>query len=139
VSTAEAPTTAGGTDWRSRWLSRRALLAHLAIVIWVPGCAVAAWWQVTVALAGNDLAYLYSVEWPCFAVFAVFAWWNFIHDDPDSVGARALRRLSAPKPVRPHADEPRQPAAADDAELAAYNAYLASLAERDAPKSWKRR
>jgi hypothetical protein len=113
-------------------------LAHLAILVWVPGCAVAAWWQVTVALAGNDLAYLYSVEWPCFAVFAVVAWWNFIHDDPDAVGARALRRLSLTTPERaPEVDRPGGTAEGDE-ELAAYNAYLAGLAERGAPKTWRR-
>jgi hypothetical protein len=140
VSTASAATPAKSADGRSRWLTRRALLAHLAIVIWVPGCAIAAWWQVTVALAGNDLAYLYSVEWPCFAAFAVVAWWNLIHDDPASVGSRALRKLSAAKPERSerpvellHNDAP------DDEELRAYNAYLASLSARGAPKTWKRR
>ena len=137
MSTA-SPAAPTGASPASRWFTRRALLATLAIVIWVPGCAVAAWWQVTVALAGNDLAYLYSVEWPCFAVFGVVAWWNFVHDDPNSVGARALRRLAAPKSELPpveltHSDEP-----ADD-ELIAYNAYLASLSRRGPSKTWKRR
>lgn len=124
------------TRTRSRWLTRRALLAHLAIAIWVPGCAVAAWWQVTVALAGNDLAYLYSVEWPCFALFAVYVWWNLIHDDPDSVGAGALRRLPRGKPAPPA--ELARPGETGDAELAEYNAYLAALAARGAPKTWRK-
>lgn len=126
---------------RARWLSKRALLSHLGVLVWVPGCGVAAWWQVTVALGGNDLAYLYSVEWPVFAVFGVVAWWNLVHDDPNSVGARGLRRLSvAKKPplqreIVPHPedDEPI------DDELAAYNAYLAELSTRDEPKTWKKR
>ncbi len=138
MNTAPAATSATNTDRRSRWLNRRALLAHLAIVIWLPGCAVAAWWQVTVALAGNDLAYLYSVEWPCFAVFGVVAWWNLIHDDPNSVGTRALRKLTAAKPEQParHLEPPHD--APDDEELVAYNAYLAALSKRGAPKTWKR-
>ncbi len=105
----------------------------------VPGCAIAAWWQVTIALSGNDLAYLYSVEWPCFAIFGLVAWWNFVHDDPDSVGARALRRLSAPKPERHVEKAPTGGSEPVDEELAAYNAYLASLAERGAPKTWTKR
>lgn len=118
------------------WFSRRALLAHLALLIWVPGCGVAAWWQVTIALSGNSLAYVYSVEWPVFAVFGIVAWWNLVHDDPESVGARAFRRL-APKPQ----DEIKGPAPGDqpvDEELAEYNAYLASLASKNAPKTWRK-
>ncbi len=83
----------------SRWLSGRSLLLTAAVAIWVPGCAVAAWWQVTVALAGDRLGWLYSVEWPCFAVFGTVVWWNAVHDDPETVGARALgraRRLGRP-------------------------------------------
>lgn len=82
---------------RSRWLTKRALIAHVVIIIWFPGCFVAAWWQVTVALAGDSLGYLYSVEWPVFAIFGAIAWWNVIHDDPEAVGQRGLRfaRLKA--------------------------------------------
>jgi hypothetical protein len=112
-------------------------------LIWVPGCAVAAWWQVTVALAGDRLADLYSVEWPVFGVFGVVFWWHVIHDDPDSTGSRGLeraRRLSQegdgthteemPASVRRREDE--------DEELRAYNDYLADLARSDDPKSWKK-
>lgn len=80
---------------RSRWLTRRALLATTAIVIWAPGCLIAGWWQATVALSGNDLGYLYAVEWPVFAVLGVVVWWQLVHDDPELVGARGLARLRA--------------------------------------------
>jgi DNA-binding transcriptional regulator of glucitol operon len=129
---------------RRRWLSRRALLLHLVVAIWVPGCAVAAWWQVTVALAGDRLGYLYSVEWPCFAVFGAVVWWNLVHDDPDAVGARALRRarsagvtvdageVLAPTRAGAELDEARIRALEEhDPELAAYNDYLARLASGD--------
>ena len=123
----------------NRWTARRALAAHLALAVWVPGCAVAAWWQVGIALGGDNLGWVYSVMWPCFAVFGFVFWWFVIHDDPDTVGARGLRRLrqneppAAPDPV---AERAIREAEADDPELAAYNAYLAELAER--PKSWRR-
>ena len=84
---------------RGKWLTRRALLAHLAIAVWFPGCLAAAWWQVTVALAGDSLGYLYSVEWPVFALFGIVVWWHLVHDDPGTVGQRGLEaaraRLSA--------------------------------------------
>lgn len=120
----------------ARWLSKRALVAHLALVVWVPGCAAAAWWQVTVALSGDRLGYLYSVEWPVFAIFGAVAWWNFIHDDPDAVGAAALRRTRveevAVQSMTTRADDEQ------DGELAEYNAYLAALGAGGKPKTWRR-
>jgi hypothetical protein len=63
------------------------------VLIVAPGCLVACWWQVHVALAGDDLGWLYSVEWPVFAVFSVVFWWYLIHDDPK---ARAGRIATSP-------------------------------------------
>lgn len=78
-----------------RWLSRRAVTLHVSVLFWVPMCLVAGWWQVTRALDGNGLSYLYSVEWPIFAVVGVLAWWSLVHTDPETVGARAQRRMLA--------------------------------------------
>lgn len=123
---------------RDRWLSRRAITLHVAVVLWVPGCLFAGWWQVTRALDGNGLSYLYSVEWPVFAIVGVWMWWSLLHTDPDSVGARAQRRLQsarvaagvAPRaPVR-HLEE-------EDEELAAYNDHLARLAAEGRAKTWR--
>ena len=101
----------------------------LAVVVWVPGCLIAGWWQVNRAFDGNGLSYLYSVEWPVFAIVGIWMWWSLIHTDPETVGARAQRRLeqarakagvATPAPVRHREDE--------DEELAAYNDRLARLA-----------
>lgn len=78
---------------RQRWFSRRALLLHLALIVWFPGCLIAGWWQVNRAFDGNGLSYLYSVEWPVFAVVGVWAWWALVHTDPDTVGQRAQQRM----------------------------------------------
>ncbi len=126
-----------------RWISRRALIAHAALVIWVPGCVVATWWQVTVALSGDALGWVYSVMWPCLAVFAVVLWWNLVHDDPETVGARGLRRLrreteTAPRERQSAPDDAIARAEAEDEELASYNAYLAEL-RRGPEKTWRRR
>ncbi|HAM02599.1 MAG TPA: hypothetical protein DCQ30_10310 [Acidimicrobiaceae bacterium] len=134
---------------RSRWLTRRAVLAHVALLVWIPGCAVAAWWQVGVALGGDSLGWVYSVMWPCFAVFGAIFWWFLVHDDPDTVGARGLRRQRAT--VTPETGDDVGPAGTsspddserlaraeeEDPELAAYNAYLSALAGQE--KGWRRR
>jgi hypothetical protein len=86
---------ASGASLRRRWLSRRALLIHLALLLWVPGCGVAAWWQVGVALSGDHLGWVYAVEWPVFGVLGTVGWWQAIHDDPETVGRRGLLRARA--------------------------------------------
>jgi hypothetical protein len=78
---------------RQRWLSRRAILYHLLLVVIVLGCLLAAWWQVHRAASGNTLSYLYSIEWPVFAVVAVIGWWQLIHEDFSEVLARKAERL----------------------------------------------
>jgi len=128
---------------QSLWWTKRARIAHGVLVLWVPGCAVATWWQVHIALSGDALGWVYSVMWPFFAVFSVVLWWNIIHDDPDTVGARGLRRLSEEvatetKEQRTASEETIARAEAEDAELAAYNAYLSDLQSGPATKTWRR-
>jgi DNA-binding transcriptional regulator of glucitol operon len=125
---------------RSRWLSKKALALHLVILIWVPGCLVAGWWQVTVALSGNDLGYLYSVEWPVFAIFGIIAWWHALHDDESKEGSSAWQRARYRRAVSAQRREQLVMRRSEDEEpeLAAYNDYLASLAEKDQPKTWRR-
>lgn len=125
---------------RERWLSRRALLLHVALVVWFPGCLFAFWWQVHRAFDGNGLSYLYSIEWPAFALAGVWAWWQLVHTDPAGVG-RGARELAAAadgsgadgQPAAP----PRRREEEDD-ELRAYNDRLARLAA-EGPKTWRRR
>jgi integral membrane protein len=79
---------------RKRWFSRRALLLHLEVAIIAPGCVLAGWWQATRALAGNALSWVYSIEWPVFALLAIAGWWYLIHEDPEAYKARK----QAPRP-----------------------------------------
>jgi integral membrane protein len=76
---------------RRRWLSGRALVLHAEVLVLAPGCVLAGCWQATRALAGNGLSWVYSVEWPIFAVLAVIGWWHLVHEDPDAYKARRWR------------------------------------------------
>jgi hypothetical protein len=103
---------------------------------------MACWWQVGVALSGDSLGWIYSVMWPCFAVFATVFWWHFVHDDPDAVGRRGLRRAEPEAAARAATtttdrDEVLVKAEAEDPELAEYNAYLAALARDGRPGTWR--
>ncbi|MGO9964064.1 MAG: DUF3817 domain-containing protein [Acidimicrobiales bacterium] len=77
-----------GASTRKRWFSRRALLLHLEVLVVAPACALAGWWQATRALAGNDLSWVYSVEWPIFALLAIWGWWHLVHEDPEAYRRR---------------------------------------------------
>jgi hypothetical protein len=117
----------------------------VGVLLFVPGCALAAWWQVTRAFDGNGLSYLYSVEWPVFAVVAVYFWWMLIHTDYETVGLKGQRRQAALEAAQKQAGTngqavPTPPTApeVDDPELAAYNRRLAELAARG-PKTWRTR
>jgi hypothetical protein len=137
---------------RERWLSARALSLHVAALVIVPGCALAAWWQVTRAEDGNQLSYLYSVMWPVFGILGVYFWWMLIHTDYETVGLKGMRRQQADVPdVVPDVVEAASPAPATlrpeapvvvdpdvDPALAAYNARLAELAAQG-PKTWRHR
>lgn len=139
------------------WLSRRALLLHLTLAIVAPGCLAAGWWMFTRARHGDPVAWIYTVEWPFFACYAVYMWWKLLHDDPTarraamSGPAAVVRRpLAMARGGRSSAsgvaatateaeataqDSPPaitfDPYDESDPELAAYNRYLASLHERD--------
>ena len=141
--------TTDQTPVRTDWFSPRALRLHAVLLVVVPAFTAMCVWQITRALGGNELSWAYVFEWPIFAAYAVYMWWRLVHErvgessspvtaggPPGSTGQAAPTRnapagivsgeglaLPAEPSVRPH-DE-------GDAELAAYNAYLAELAERD--------
>jgi hypothetical protein len=150
---------------RDRWLSKRAVSLHVTVLLVVPGCAIAAWWQVNRAQDGNNLSYVYSVMWPLFGLLALCFWWLLINTDYETVGLKGMRRQQAlaREPAVAHAGTAAAadvvstspvpplnvmeapivtavpiPAADEDPELAAYNARLAAL-EAKGPKTWRNR
>lgn len=63
-----------------RYFTRRCLFLHALLVVLVPGFLVAGWWQYTVARGGNELAWVYTVEWPFLAAYGLYMWWKLIND-----------------------------------------------------------
>jgi hypothetical protein len=80
---------------RERWLSRRAVFLHVGALLFVPFCVAATWWQITRAEDGNGLSYLYTFEWPVFALLGIYFWWQFLHTDYEAVGLRGMRNQEA--------------------------------------------
>ncbi len=118
------------------WLSRRALKLHVVILIVVPAFLALCFWQLSRALDGNTLSWAYVFEWPLFAAYAVYMWWRFVHEAAEEGSPPADAGADSGSQTAPDAAQPTAPAAGsqeaeEDQELAAYNAYLAQLAEQD--------
>ena len=117
------------------WFSRRAIKLHVVILIVVPAFLALCLWQVSRALGGNSLSWAYVFEWPLFAAYAIYMWWRFVHEPaPDSspgdtAAADPGGRDAAAPAAAPTAETPEE--LKEDAEMAAYNDYLAQLAEKD--------
>ena len=121
---------------RRVWLSRRALKLHAVILVVVPAFMALCIWQITRALDGNSLSWAYVFEWPIFAGYAVYMWWRFVHeaDEVEPPPASAEHGAGGPETDSDTGSESaarREKQEKEDEELAAYNEYLARLAERD--------
>ncbi len=102
----------------------------------MPGCGVAAWWQITRATDGNGLSYLYAVEWPIFAILGAYFWWMLIHTDYEVAGLRGMNNQVTAAVAAAPPPSVVQPTDDLDPELAAYNARLAALSTQG-PKTWR--
>jgi hypothetical protein len=136
---------------------------HATLLVILPVFAWLTAWQYGRAIHGNTLSWAYTFEWPLFAGYAVYVWWQLIHDEPTALQRRRTRSAAAaeepsgPEDVvgwalnakhdRPDPSAPLEaPDAPDpdewvdeedeDPELAAYNRYLAELNAGPDPRKW---
>jgi hypothetical protein len=126
---------------RSRWLfllSPRWLTWHAFSVVAAVGMLLLGDWQWHRAETGNALSWAYTFEWPIFAIFVMVFWVKTIVDEGRHPGGQANEAQSRGAaglaadddlslPGAPHTAAETDDEAADDPELAAYNAYLARL------------
>jgi hypothetical protein len=61
---------------RPRWLAW-----HAGIVLATAGMLYLGDWQLRRAESGNELSWAYTVEWPLFAIFAVYFWVKSLRDE----------------------------------------------------------
>jgi hypothetical protein len=112
---------------RSRipWRSGRTVALTVILVLTVPSCLYAGWWQVERARSGNVLSYGYMVEWPIFAILAIAGWWQLVHvsSGADESHPSRVRRQDRPPPPAFRWDRSEEAP-----ELQAYNAALARMA-----------
>jgi DNA-binding transcriptional regulator of glucitol operon len=119
------------------WTSGRAVSLHVALVIVIPGCVALTWWQVSRALGGNTLSWVYPFEWPLFGAYATYMWWKLVHDEPAPDGPPVEEEGVAVGSGENDGDgDTGGDANGDDDELAAYNRYLADLNASGRQKRW---
>jgi len=120
---------------KSKYLSRRAIGLHIALVVWVTICIAAAWWQVGAAILGNSLSYLYAVEWPAFAVLGGFGWYALLNSEKITED-QEIERKEYEEKMRQEAQSARRAESDEDPELKAYNDHLAEIASRPKKRLW---
>ncbi len=120
---------------RSKYFSPRAIGLHLALILWVLVCALAAWWQVGRAIQGNSLSFLYSIEWPVIGVLGILGWYSMLNMEKVSEHKEKARREYEEK-MRADALAARRAAEEEDPTLAAYNDHLADLSHVPKKRLW---
>lgn len=111
---------------------RRGALVVLVLVV-AAGCLALGWWQwerfESSSGSGQNLGY--ALQWPLFAAFAVYAYRRFVQLEDDPYAQRSDPAVVTELPADVLPPRPAPAAAAPDAGLQDYNAYLAELAARD--------
>jgi hypothetical protein len=105
---------------RVRWTSGPALKLHAAMLSGVALAGGATWLEWTRAREGHAIAWVYTFEWPLFAVLGIYLWWRLLRADGEDM---AHRRAPSPGNAEPTTDP----------DLLAWQAYLAHLHEVDPP------
>lgn len=110
--------------WVGHVLIALAATAFVALGVWQ--------WDRSQAVSGDFQNLGYALQWPLFAIFAVLAWWRVLWlESRPTVAIPDSAALPPPPPPAPEARRPPLQEDESDDELAAYNAFLARLAEQD--------
>jgi hypothetical protein len=121
---------------KSKYLSRRAIVLHLALALWLGMSATAAWWQVGRAVQGNSLSFLYSIEWPVFGVLGVLGWYAMLNVEKVTEEQEKARREYEAS-MRAQAQAARQAdTEVEDPILAQYNDHLEKLSTVTKKRLW---
>ncbi len=103
----------------------RTLAIHLAGTVAIPGCLAAGALELSRALGGHQLSWVYAFEWPLIGGFGVYMWIRLVRE----------RRAGAtqPNPCDTPPLSPTPQATDTDPGLVAWQEYLDRLHARDPP------
>jgi len=88
-----------------RYLTPRSMGMHVTLLVLLPAFAWLTWWQYNRAQSGNTLSWAYVVLWPAFGAYAVYTWWQLIHDQGTRLPGRSRPAATTPAPTEPSAAE----------------------------------
>ncbi len=97
----------------TRLKGRDAFRLHLTLAGGLTLCVGAFIVELSRALRGHSFSWIYVFEWPLFAGFAIYMWWNLLQGND-----RAPRSASKSHSPRPKSQE------VPDKDLDAWNIYL---------------
>ena len=114
------PTAPGTPEGKAEDVSMRlrgadAFRLHATLAAGLTLCIGAFSFELARALGGHTFSWLYVFEWPMFAGFAVYMWWNLLQGNDRR---RAPAKCRAVQEVEPDGQ---------DEGLAAWNRYLAEM------------
>lgn len=124
---------------RHRLLTKQWVAAHLLVTVCVVVFPILGWWQWERAhtATGGMQNFGYALQWPAFAIILVCIWIKSMRDELRPHRSDDRRRTLSKQETRPvqgvslaskHRPVSEQVADEEDAELAAYNRYLAGRA-----------
>ncbi len=115
-----------------RPVSRRARRLTGATVAGVVLCLSAGAFELSRALGGNSLSWVYTIEWPLIAAYGIYIWHKLISEESQAAQtAQPARPSSTTASTATMPEEP--PPAAADAGLTAWQDYLSRLHAADPP------
>jgi hypothetical protein len=79
-----------------KYFTWRNIALHVLVAVLVPVFLWLGDWQYHAAESGNTLSWVYTFEWPAFALYALYVWWQLIHDRSTALDKiRAARERAA--------------------------------------------
>ena len=73
-----------------RYFTPRCIGLHVTILVVLVSFGWLTAWQLGRALGCNTLSWAYTFEWPLFAGYAVYVWWQLVHDQTTAVTRRIV-------------------------------------------------
>jgi hypothetical protein len=89
---------------------------HVGLVLAEVICIPAFVFELYRALAGNGLSWAYVGEWPLLGIYAIYMWKKMLREERGDVKPGRVAKVEG-----------------EDARLAEWNAYLASIHKNDQP------
>jgi len=112
------------------WLSGASLRLHVGLFAGLALCALGCWVEWRRAFQGHQAAWVYSVEWPLFALMGTYVWWRLLHDHLPGRTKGAAGPPAGRQPREVPLDDGQM---LEDPGLAAWQAYLDRLHAVDPP------